>query len=60
MKGYDLNLIEKIYEISNIPITVLGGAGSFDHFSDVIDKNWNNWSFSWRFLLFLKESSRQF
>ncbi len=38
MKGFDLNLIEKIYKISNVPITVLGGAGSFDHFSDVIDK----------------------
>ena len=38
MKGYDINLIEKIYSISKVPITVLGGAGSLSDFSDVISK----------------------
>ena len=28
MKGYDINLIEKIKDIVNIPITVVGGAGT--------------------------------
>ncbi len=30
MKGYDIELIEKIRELINIPLTALGGAGSLD------------------------------
>lgn len=27
--GYDLNLIQEIHKLSNVPITILGGAGSY-------------------------------
>jgi cyclase len=30
MKGYDLKLVQKVREAVNIPMTVLGGAGSLD------------------------------
>lgn len=30
MKGYDLNLVDKIRDAVNVPITVIGGAGSVD------------------------------
>jgi cyclase len=36
MKGYDLNLIDKIAETISIPITVLGGAGSLSDIEKVI------------------------
>ena len=38
MKGYDLNLIDKVRKSINIPLTVLGGAGSLGDISDLIDK----------------------
>ncbi|QKF66496.1 glycosyl amidation-associated protein WbuZ [Arcobacter venerupis] len=38
MKGYDLNLIEKIKPLIDIPMTVLGGAGSLDDVSSLIEK----------------------
>ena len=38
MKGYDLNLIDKIAETISIPMTVLGGAGSIDDIEKVIEK----------------------
>lgn len=38
MDGYDLDLAEKIRQSVNIPITILGGAGSLDHLSEVIRK----------------------
>jgi cyclase len=38
MKGFDLALAEKVRKIVNIPITILGGAGQLQHFTDVIDK----------------------
>jgi cyclase len=38
MKGYDLNLIDKIAETISIPMTVLGGAGSIADIEKVIDK----------------------
>lgn len=38
MKGYDLKLIEQIRENLNIPITVLGGAGSLEDIGDLISK----------------------
>ena len=38
MKGYDLNLIDKIAETISIPLTVLGGAGSLLDIEKVIDK----------------------
>ncbi len=39
MKGYDLNLIDKITETISIPLTVLGGAGSLTDIEKVIEKH---------------------
>jgi cyclase len=39
MKGYDMNLIDKIAEAITIPLTVLGGAGSITDIEKVIDKH---------------------
>lgn len=38
MKGYDFNLIEKVRNTINIPITVLGGAGSLVDIQKLISK----------------------
>jgi len=38
MKGFDLDLIEKTKNKLNIPMTILGGAGSIDDVRNVIDK----------------------
>lgn len=39
MKGYDLNLIDKIRESISLPMTVLGGAGSLDDIGFLIKKH---------------------
>lgn len=39
MKGYDMNLIDKVREKISLPLTVLGGAGSLDDIKQVIDKH---------------------
>lgn len=39
MKGYDMNLIDKVRERIALPITVLGGAGSLDDIGKVINKH---------------------
>jgi imidazole glycerol-phosphate synthase subunit HisF len=39
MKGFDLNLIDRISEKISIPITVLGGAGSLQDIKKVIEKH---------------------
>jgi imidazole glycerol-phosphate synthase subunit HisF len=39
MKGYDLNLIQKIRDAIHIPMTVIGGAGSLDDIGAVIKQN---------------------
>ena len=39
MKGYDLNLIDKLAETISIPLTVLGGAGSLSDIEKVIEKH---------------------
>lgn len=36
MKGYDIKLIEKIRKCVNVPITVLGGAGSLEDIGELI------------------------
>jgi len=33
-KGYDLDLINKVNQISRVPIICLGGVGSFEHFKE--------------------------
>ncbi|MEV9477225.1 AglZ/HisF2 family acetamidino modification protein [Aliarcobacter butzleri] len=38
MKGYDLSLIEKIKPLINVPMTVIGGAGSLDDIEKLIEK----------------------
>ncbi|MDQ1339447.1 MAG: imidazole glycerol-phosphate synthase subunit HisF [Campylobacterota bacterium] len=38
MKGYDLSLIEKIKPLTDVPMTVLGGAGSLDDIKTLIEK----------------------
>ena len=38
MKGYDLALIEKVRDCVNVPLTVLGGAGSADDILNLIDE----------------------
>lgn len=39
MKGYDMNLIDKIAESISIPLTVLGGGGSLVDIEKVINKH---------------------
>ena len=39
MKGYDLDLIDKVREKTSLPMTVLGGAGSLEDIEKVIDKH---------------------
>lgn len=39
MKGFDLDLIDKVREMITIPMTVLGGAGSLEDIEKVIDKH---------------------
>lgn len=36
MKGYDLQLVEKIRKVNSLPLTVLGGAGSLDDIQKLI------------------------
>ena len=38
MKGFDMNLISKIREVVNIPVTVLGGAGNINDIKKIIQK----------------------
>lgn len=39
MKGYDLKLIDKVRSAISVPLTVIGGAGSLDHISELIKKH---------------------
>lgn len=39
MKGYDMSLIEKARQMTSLPMTVLGGAGSLDDIKKVIEKH---------------------
>ena len=38
MKGYDLKLINEIRDVIDIPMTVLGGAGTIDHIGNMISE----------------------
>jgi cyclase len=38
MKGFDMNIIDKIRQVVTIPITVLGGAGSLNDIKKVIQE----------------------
>ena len=37
MTGYELNCIKKIFPITKVPLTILGGAGKIEHLKDVIN-----------------------
>lgn len=37
-EGYDLDLIDKLIPIIKVPLTILGGAGSFDDIKSVIER----------------------
>lgn len=39
MKGYDMNLIDKIRDSTSLPLTVLGGAGTLDDIGRVINRH---------------------
>ena len=39
MKGFDIELINKIREVVTIPVTVLGGAGSLDDIGNIIKQH---------------------
>ena len=36
MKGYDMELVERVRQATTLPMTVLGGAGSLSHLEEVI------------------------
>jgi len=38
MEGYDYKLVEQVRNAVNVPITVLGGAGSLDDISNLVDR----------------------
>lgn len=38
MKGYDLNLLDKVREVTSLPLTVLGGAGSLNDIGEIINR----------------------
>jgi imidazole glycerol-phosphate synthase subunit HisF len=38
MEGYDLELAEKIRTETNVPLTILGGAGTMDHVKALVSK----------------------
>jgi imidazole glycerol-phosphate synthase subunit HisF len=39
MKGFDQNLVQKVFEQLTIPLTVLGGAGSYQDITDMIKQH---------------------
>lgn len=38
MKGYDLHLVQIVRDLCDVPITVLGGAGSLNDIKEIIEK----------------------
>jgi imidazole glycerol-phosphate synthase subunit HisF len=38
MEGYNYNYVEKIREVTTLPLTILGGAGSLKHIGKLINK----------------------
>lgn len=38
MKGYDLGIVEQIRNVTTVPLSVLGGAGSIDDIGELIKK----------------------
>lgn len=38
MQGYDFDLVDKVRNVVSTPLTVLGGAGSLEHFRSLFDR----------------------
>jgi imidazole glycerol-phosphate synthase subunit HisF len=38
MNGYDFSLVQMVRDLTTVPMTVLGGAGSFDHIKELVSK----------------------
>ena len=38
MKGFDFNLFDRIYPVSSVPLTILGGAGSLSDIVEAVEK----------------------
>ncbi len=38
MKGYDMNLMDIVFENTNIPVTALGGAGNYQDLTELIQR----------------------
>ena len=38
MEGYDLSLVRQVREVTNVPMTVVGGAGSLSHVAELISR----------------------
>ena len=38
MKGYDVELAEKVRDLCDMPLTILGGAGELNHIKSLISK----------------------
>ena len=38
MNGYNFNYVEKIREVTTLPLTILGGAGSLEHIGELINE----------------------
>ena len=38
MKGYDLDLVERMLQIISVPLTVLGGAGSLNDIRELVER----------------------
>jgi len=38
MQGYDLQLVEDMYEAIRVPLTILGGAGSLEHVRELLGR----------------------
>ena len=38
MQGYNLDLIEQVHQAVNIPLTVIGGAGSLEDIRDLVKR----------------------
>jgi cyclase len=36
MKGYDMELVERVRQATTLPMTILGGAGSLSHLEELI------------------------
>ena len=43
MCGYDINMLDKVRELVNFPLTILGGAGSIDHIINLVNRHRNTW-----------------